>query len=81
MSFWGNGALLFGQEEVDNPAPFPMWSRTVAVGDDFGVVAPSFLKGVRENGEVVESSVVVDTLGKLDHGPIPPGEASGGNSG
>jgi hypothetical protein len=54
--------LRITQKQVQRPATPDMDSRLATVVQDVIVVAASFLKGVSEDGQAVEGSVVVDGL-------------------
>ena len=59
-------------QQVQDPAASHMQPWLPAVAEDAGVLAPGFVEGIGQNGHSVESTIVVDGLGDLDHGAVVP---------
>jgi len=68
--FREDDGLLLAQEQIDYPTTSDMLPRLAAVGENVGVGAARFFKGVAQDGKNVKSSFLVDGLGHSQDGPI-----------
>jgi hypothetical protein len=66
LVFASNG-LLLAQDQVHDPASPNMRPRRSAMAQDCVVIAPSFVKGIRQFWHPVEGPVFVGRLRQVDH--------------
>jgi len=63
----------FAEEKVHHPATPDVWPWLPAVAEDVGIRAPGVFKGVGQDGQAVEGSLIVDGLGELWESAVVPG--------
>jgi hypothetical protein len=57
---------LLAENQIDDPAASDMGAGLAAMIQNVSVVAAGIFKGVAKDGQAVESTVTVDSLGKAD---------------